>query len=92
MFILIFRYPQLKQVYNNKNTFVLYPTDTAISLNEFKDLVKAEEDKTNTLNEQAEASAKKEADFFHAIIVDGTWSQASGIYWTNHELQKLKQV
>lgn len=29
---------------------------------------------------------------FDVIIIDGTWAQASGIYWTNEILQKLKQV
>ncbi len=39
-------------------------------------------DKSNDNNKQ----------FFHVIIIDGTWAQASGIYYTTLELQKLKQV
>jgi len=26
------------------------------------------------------------------ILIDGTWAQASGIYYTNYDLHKLKQI
>ena len=84
---LIVRYPQLKNVYENPNTFVLYPSETAISLNEFRSII--EESEANAVNV---GSNSDNDNIFHVILIDGTWSQASGIYYTNLELHKLKQV
>ncbi len=62
---------------------VLYPSETAISLHDFGQLIEA--------NEQIKNKTVEESTF-HVIIIDGTWSQASGIYYTNLELHSLKQV
>lgn len=75
-------------MYNNENTYVLFPSPTAISLDEFQRLI---DDKSNTDSISEESSTKSDPTF-HVIIIDGTWSQASGIYYTNHQIQSLKQV
>jgi len=84
-------------VYENPNTFVLYPSKTAISLEQFRTLIE-ENEKSNSRNDNLitnnDIVTKKTTDdrTFHVILIDGTWDQASGIYWNNLILQQLKQV
>ena len=44
------------------------------------------------LDSQIESKSENDENLFHVIIIDGTWAQASGIYFTNKILQDLKQV
>ena len=65
----------------------MYPSETAISLNEFRTII--EESEAKSLNKISDSDNDN---IFHVILIDGTWSQASGIYYTNLQLHKLKQV
>jgi DTW domain-containing protein YfiP len=85
------RYPELAEVYSNPNTYVLYPSQTAISLQEFRDLIDNKEKEEHTPNNGLDETTTDER-MFHVILIDGTWAQASGIYYTNYDLHKLKQV
>ncbi len=84
------RFPELEDVYNNKNTVVLYPSETSVSLDDFSLLIDSKKKEIN--NDEIENLEKNNQEMFHVIVIDGTWPQASGIYFTNLELQKLKQV
>jgi len=44
------------------------------------------------LDSQDKSNEENDENLFHIIIIDGTWAQASGIYFTNTILQSLKQV
>ena len=70
------RFPKLKEVYENEHTYVLYPSPSSISIDSLP--------KFNSLETKHNR--------LHIIIIDGTWQQASGIYHTNPDLQRLKQV
>ena len=84
------KFPQLEEVYNSSNSYVLYPSSNSISLDEFKrTIISQNEEKENKVT-TSDADYKK--DKFHVIVIDGTWPQASGIFFTNQQLHKLKQV
>jgi hypothetical protein len=71
----------------------LYPSDTAIDLTEFNHLLKnSSKSVRNEGADEKTINSSNNQKFFHIIIIDGTWAQASGIYYTNLELQNLKQV
>lgn len=72
----------MEQVYKSSNTVVLYPSRTSISLDEYRTLI----------DDQSKSNTNVDDNPFHVILIDGTWAQASGIYFTNDILQKLKQV
>lgn len=78
------KFPQLEEVYKNENTYVLYPSETAINLEQFRNLINQSETKTQELENNSNT--------FHVILIDGTWAQASGIFYTNLDLHNLKQV
>ncbi len=65
---------------------VLYPSPTAITLDQYRDII------DNKPTETENDSSKNDDRIFNVILIDGTWDQASGIYHTNKDLQKLKQV
>ena len=67
----------------------MFPSETATSIEAFQKLVK--ESKRSDSN-QGQQSGAADADIFHVILIDGTWSQASGIYYTNPQIMGLKQV
>jgi DTW domain-containing protein YfiP len=81
----------LEEVYNNENTFVLFPSQTAVELENFATMIRDSEHST-AVNELLPNRNKNNSLIFHVIVIDGTWSQASGIYYTNKELQSMKQV
>lgn len=83
------KFPELGQVYNNENTFVIFPSETAINLQEFRQLVNINEKKIGEYKSEQEINDRE---IFHVILIDGTWPQASGIFYTNHDLHRLKQV
>jgi len=70
------KFNKLKEVYENEHTYVLYPSAKSISI---ETLPKLSDFETNL-------------SMLHIIILDGTWQQASGIYFTNPEIQNLKQI
>lgn len=79
----------MDEVYKNENTYVLYPSDSSLPLKDFRDLI----DKSSTNHHQDNSiNTTDQSEQFHVILIDGTWAQASGIYYTNDEIQKLKQV
>ncbi|CAF0728337.1 unnamed protein product [Brachionus calyciflorus] len=82
------RFPELEKVYNNENTYVLYPSEDSINLEQFRNLVNINE---NRLITDKEVLVNDET-IFHVILIDGTWPQASGIFYTNKQLHKLKQI
>lgn len=83
------KFPELEQVYNNENTYVIFPSESAINLQEFRQLVNLNEKNLSENNPEQEIDDRK---IFHVILIDGTWPQASGIFYTNHNLHGLKQV
>ena len=89
------KFPELEPVFKSENTFLVYPSQTSISLNELSSMIKLAEEKTSLNNEKEGDGIKtnQNADnIFHAIILDGTWHHAESIFYRNLELQKLKQV
>ncbi|RNA05560.1 DTW domain-containing 2 [Brachionus plicatilis] len=84
----IHKFPELEKVYNNENSYVIFPSESAINLEEFRQLVNSNEKKLGEYNPEFVDDEK----IFHVILIDGTWSQASGIFYTNHDLHKLKQI
>lgn len=83
------RRPELKEVYENPNTVVLYPSETAITLDQYRDII---DTKPTEPTKEGSSSSQTDNRMFHVILIDGTWDQASGIYHTNYDLHKLKQV
>lgn len=83
------KFPELEEVYQNINTFVLYPSPTSITLEEFRKLIEDKEKLKNASNNENQTIEDRT---FHIILIDGTWDQASGIYWNNEILQELKQI
>lgn len=81
-------YPELEDVYKSEKTFVLYPSDSSVGLNEFKNII----DASSNQNVNESAPNVVNSNRFNIILIDGTWPQASGIYWTNRDLHHLKQV
>lgn len=80
-------------MYNNPDTYVLYPSETAIDLTDFNQLLKnSTKNVKHEIKDNSLEVNNNNKQFFHVIIIDGTWAQASGIYYTNSELHKLKQV
>ena len=86
------KFPQLEPVFKSEKTFLVYPSEQSISLNELGDLIKKAEEKSPTDKATANEPTDSSNDFFHAIILDGTWHHAESIFHRNLELQKLKQV
>jgi DTW domain-containing protein YfiP len=78
------KYPQLESVYSNPNSVVLYPSEESIPIDEYQKIILQKRQN----NDQSDANEL----YHHVIIIDGTWPQASGIYHTNEELRRLKQV
>jgi hypothetical protein len=86
------KYPQLEQVYGSENTYVFYPSDVAIGLNDFKRNIDETTKLTMMSNQENKYIDQNNEVVFNIILLDGTWAQASGIYWTNTQLHNLKQV
>jgi len=84
------KFPELEKVFKSDKTFLVYPSEHSISLNQLGELIKKTEE--NKLETDATLSNNKEDDMFHAIILDGTWHHAESIFYRNLDLQKLKQV
>jgi DTW domain-containing protein YfiP len=68
---------------------VLFPSQNAIELEDFAEMIRKSENSENITEPNRE---KRSSLIFHVIVIDGTWNQASGIYYTNKELQTMKQV
>lgn len=64
------KFPELKNVYRNKNSYVLYPSESAINLDEFKDLI--EEQRINSEKEHREPDDVDS--HFNLILIDGKLS------------------
>ena len=58
-----YRFPVLKEVYENEHTYLLYPSKDSISI---ENLPKFDDGVVNISNK------------IHIILLDGTWNQASG--------------
>lgn len=87
------KFPQLKEVYNNTDTYVLYPSDTSIDITDFRNLINDSSIKNQQKNSNETGQPNQDiSNIFHLILIDGTWAQASGIYYTNKDLHKLKQI
>lgn len=82
------RYPELKQVYESPHTYVFYPSESAISLDEFKTLIQQatrdavenssssqcldKSDDNNNTNNH-DKTTSHQADVFHLILIDGNF-------------------
>ena len=85
------KFPELEKVFKSDKTFLVYPSEHSISLNQLGDLIKKTEEKTGKTGESKSITSDDD-DVFHAIILDGTWHHAESIFYRNLDLQKLKQV
>jgi hypothetical protein len=83
---------------------VLFPSQTAINLDEFREFILNKQNESTDSNQNQienlitkdtnikESEVNKSDTRFHVIVIDGTWSQASGIYYSNQHIQNLKTV
>ncbi len=87
------KFPELEKVFKSDKTFLVYPSEHSISLNQLGDLIKKTEENSAKTNERKSITNDDDGDdVFHAIILDGTWHHAESIFYRNLDLQKLKQV
>ncbi len=87
------KFPELEKVFKSDKTFLVYPSEHSISLNQLSELIKGTENKNkDAKSDVSNQNNTNEDDMFHAIILDGTWHHAESIFYRNLDLQKLKQV
>lgn len=86
------KFPELEKVFKSDKTFLVYPSEHSISLNQLGDLIKKTEENISKIGESKSITNGDDDEFFHAIILDGTWHHAESIFYRNLDLQKLKQV